>query len=150
MEYELRRDTRGKWERRGQGGVNYAWCLWPSYRSWRTRRRDEQVGIVVVDVGVVGDGVILLDKVFDSRVGDGVWKVWELGRHGRLTSSEVQQRTFCFGKRLRHGEGFWRRIEDGFYRRPIELICSPPTINRNAHDGMLAYLGSSFLDDSCP
>ena len=44
---------------------------------------DEEAGIVVMNIGVVGDGVVFFDKVFDSRVGDGVGKVWEWGRHGR-------------------------------------------------------------------
>lgn len=41
----------------------------------------EEVGIVVVDVGVVGDGVVFFDELFNGWVGDGVGQVGELGRH---------------------------------------------------------------------
>lgn len=32
----------------------------------------EEVGIVAVDLGVVGDGVVFLEKAFDGWVGDGI------------------------------------------------------------------------------
>lgn len=34
--------------------------------------RGEEGGVVIVDVGVVGDGVVFLDEIFDGGVGDGV------------------------------------------------------------------------------
>ena len=39
----------------------------------------------------------------------------------------------------------WRRNVEGFNRHPTRLLCSPPTTNREAYDGMLAHLRSPFL-----
>lgn len=43
--------------------------------------RGEEVGVVVVDFGVVGDGIVFFDEGFDGWVGDGVGEAGELGRH---------------------------------------------------------------------
>ena len=32
----------------------------------------EEAGVVVVDVGIIGDGVVFVDEAFDGWVGDGV------------------------------------------------------------------------------
>ena len=52
--------------------------------------RGEEGGVVVVDVRVIGDGVVLFEEVFDGWVGDGVGEIGESGRHDGMMLSRVR------------------------------------------------------------
>ena len=76
------------------GGIEGGRSLWGRRYGWRGEGKEgrlrtlgacgfllvhgefavwgEEAGVVVVDVGIVGDGVVLFDEAFDGWVGDGV------------------------------------------------------------------------------
>lgn len=77
--------------------------------------RGEEVGIVVVDVCVVGDDVVFFDEIFDGWVGNGVRETGELewyddGLRGMWGGFQNRGCNDC----VVLGEGIWRRIVEAF------------------------------------